>query len=639
MQHDQTLACSHPLVDLALKALGRNRLQTGLTHARHDHRRGHGAGDDGGRRRRAAHRSSSRCAPRASTSSPSAPATGGPKQEETGEAVAHQGDARDTLVLPVPDLEPRCPADPGCRLRGRGSSVLPSRRRPDGEARSSARAAAAGRSRGGPRIRGDAELRRMREAISDLPGVQYVAGGVHENARVYFGSKRWFTRMHGTDVELPSIKRGWTLAAGRFFTAARAGSAAQVLVIGQVVADKLFGAGREGRRAAGQALEPAVRGRRRRDQRHLGRAAGARRRPVRRRLHAVHDDPSVVEPVEAERHHRSRRPRRAMSRGWRATSPSSCASGTASASNSRTTSPSSRRRRKALTTGGLPPGVARAVAGNVAELEKVTLEQLATTLERASRTMTWLLAAVAAVSLRGRRHRHHEHHAALGHRADARNRPPPGGGRADARRDAAVPHRGGDDQPGRRRRRHPRRRGRRGGHRAHAAMGDGRVAALGGARLWRRGAGRCLLRLVSGEARVDARPDRTPLRREWQNHGRDSSEHAAPVIASHDRAPRPGPKPPAHRADDARRDHRRRGRHRHGRARQRRACVGGALPAVGRHQHHPGQRRQLHARRRVDEHRQRPRLGDDAHRSRTAMRSAASTASSPSPAACATGPG
>jgi putative ABC transport system permease protein len=54
---------------------------------------------------------------------------------------------------------------------------------------------------------------------------------------------------------------------------------------------------------------------------------------------------------------------------------------------------------RALTTGGLPPSVARAVAGNVAELERVTLEQLASTLERASRTMTWLLAAVAAVSL------------------------------------------------------------------------------------------------------------------------------------------------------------------------------------------------------------------------------------------------
>ena len=35
----------------------------------------------------------------------------------------------------------------------------------------------------------------------------------------------------------------------------------------------------------------------------------------------------------------------------------------------------------------------------MAELEKVTLEQLAMTMERASRTMTWLLAAVAAVSL------------------------------------------------------------------------------------------------------------------------------------------------------------------------------------------------------------------------------------------------
>jgi putative ABC transport system permease protein len=54
---------------------------------------------------------------------------------------------------------------------------------------------------------------------------------------------------------------------------------------------------------------------------------------------------------------------------------------------------------RALTTGGLPPGVARAVAGNVAELERVTLEQLARTLERAGRTMSWLLAGIAAVSL------------------------------------------------------------------------------------------------------------------------------------------------------------------------------------------------------------------------------------------------
>ena len=54
---------------------------------------------------------------------------------------------------------------------------------------------------------------------------------------------------------------------------------------------------------------------------------------------------------------------------------------------------------RAIATGGLPPNVAAAIAGNVKELERVTLEQLAGTLERASGTMRWLLAAVAAVSL------------------------------------------------------------------------------------------------------------------------------------------------------------------------------------------------------------------------------------------------
>jgi ABC-type antimicrobial peptide transport system permease subunit len=55
--------------------------------------------------------------------------------------------------------------------------------------------------------------------------------------------------------------------------------------------------------------------------------------------------------------------------------------------------------RQALARGGLRPDVARAVVGNVDGLEKVTLEQLAKTLERASRTMTALLAGIAAVSL------------------------------------------------------------------------------------------------------------------------------------------------------------------------------------------------------------------------------------------------
>jgi putative ABC transport system permease protein len=50
-------------------------------------------------------------------------------------------------------------------------------------------------------------------------------------------------------------------------------------------------------------------------------------------------------------------------------------------------------------TKGLHPNVARAIGGNVFNLEQVTLEQLARTLERASWTMTVLLASIAAVSL------------------------------------------------------------------------------------------------------------------------------------------------------------------------------------------------------------------------------------------------
>jgi ABC-type antimicrobial peptide transport system permease subunit len=54
---------------------------------------------------------------------------------------------------------------------------------------------------------------------------------------------------------------------------------------------------------------------------------------------------------------------------------------------------------KALTKGSLRPEVAHAVVGNVSGLEKVTLDQLGKTLDRSSRTMTALLASIAAVSL------------------------------------------------------------------------------------------------------------------------------------------------------------------------------------------------------------------------------------------------
>jgi putative ABC transport system permease protein len=53
----------------------------------------------------------------------------------------------------------------------------------------------------------------------------------------------------------------------------------------------------------------------------------------------------------------------------------------------------------ALTKGGLRPDVASAVTGNVAGLDKLTLDQLGKTLDKSSQTMTALLASIATVSL------------------------------------------------------------------------------------------------------------------------------------------------------------------------------------------------------------------------------------------------
>jgi len=80
-------------------------------------------------------------------------------------------------------------------------------------------------------------------AIAELPGVQYVVSGVHENARLFIEGteKSWFTRMHGTEADLPQIRSGWTMMHGRFLTDDEIEDADQVAVLGRVVADELFG--------------------------------------------------------------------------------------------------------------------------------------------------------------------------------------------------------------------------------------------------------------------------------------------------------------------------------------------------------------------------------------------------------------
>jgi len=377
----------HPMVDVAVKALGRNKLQTGLTMlgitvgvATVLAMMAVGAGAQRSIEQQVRAAGLNQITIRAGNWRP--------KITDSDEAVAHQGDARETLKHPLD----RIPIEHDAIKIAFHPEDDPMEKHDHPTARQRLGDLEAGLGSAATMTFADAD------AIRELPGVQYVAGGIHENARVHFGQKRWFTRMHGTDVMMPAIKRAWTFVGGRFFTEREQSRAAQVLVLGQVVAERLFG-------TAANAV---------------GQTVTLWNQPF-DVVGVVTSATWVVQPAPGDDQFDA--VYMPYTTTQRLLNLSKLNDITVTAASSGDVSRLSReitnllRRRhgigdndpddftiitqatKALTTGGLPPSVARAVAGNVAELERVTLEQLALTLERASRTMTWLLAAVAAVSL------------------------------------------------------------------------------------------------------------------------------------------------------------------------------------------------------------------------------------------------
>jgi putative ABC transport system permease protein len=80
------------------------------------------------------------------------------------------------------------------------------------------------------------------QAIRQIPGVQYVAAGLNTRSQVITGSQNWSTRIEGTEAELPQI-RSWPSRYGTFFNERDVSSAAKVAVLGSSVAEELFGAG------------------------------------------------------------------------------------------------------------------------------------------------------------------------------------------------------------------------------------------------------------------------------------------------------------------------------------------------------------------------------------------------------------
>ena len=78
------------------------------------------------------------------------------------------------------------------------------------------------------------------EALRDVPGVQYVVAVASTRGQVVAGNQNWSTQVEGTDIEMPLI-RSWPTKFGSFFTPQDVNGAAKVAVLGNLVAETLFG--------------------------------------------------------------------------------------------------------------------------------------------------------------------------------------------------------------------------------------------------------------------------------------------------------------------------------------------------------------------------------------------------------------
>lgn len=237
------------------------------------------------------------------------------------------------------------------------------------------------------------------KAIAKIPGVQHVVSGVHENVRIFVQGTQiqWFTRMHGTEADLPEIRSGWTIPHGRFLNPHEVEASAQVMVLGRVVSDHLFGPGIDpvGRTvllwhqpfkvigvigSRSWATQPAPGD----DQfdavyvpvTTIDRLLNlSKLNSISVTTYSVGDTKAVAKAITdllRHRHHITT----AMADDFNVTSMAQQVLGK-----------------------GLSPDLARAVMGNMASVDQLTVEQLSASLSRTNWIMLSLLAGVAAVSL------------------------------------------------------------------------------------------------------------------------------------------------------------------------------------------------------------------------------------------------
>jgi putative ABC transport system permease protein len=243
--------------------------------------------------------------------------------------------------------------------------------------------------------------RKDADAIRAMPGVQYVASSIQEDQRlkVVEGSeeKTWFTYMRGTDATLPMIRTGWVFPRGAFFTEEDVEVARQVVVLGRVVADHLFGhdANPLGRIVLLWNQKFTVVG-------VLGsRSWAAQPTPGDHEFDAFYVPVTTVQKLLG------------LGKLNTITATTYSVGDTTAIArqmvdllrqrhkiNDRMADDFAVRTEAQLAIGhGLPPSVARALAGNMTSMDQITIGRIAGSLSRANNTMLSLLAGVATVSL------------------------------------------------------------------------------------------------------------------------------------------------------------------------------------------------------------------------------------------------
>ena len=74
----------------------------------------------------------------------------------------------------------------------------------------------------------------------EVPALAAVSGNIRQQQQVVFGNLNWATNVQGSDLDVFAV-HDWVIEDGRFFTAEEARGARKVAVLGQTVAESLFG--------------------------------------------------------------------------------------------------------------------------------------------------------------------------------------------------------------------------------------------------------------------------------------------------------------------------------------------------------------------------------------------------------------